>query len=450
MRMPNPPEELRELARRFESQGHKAYLVGGAVRDAFMGRPAGDYDVATDASPEEVLRIFPRVIPTGIKHGTVTVLLRHYKVEVTTFRIEHGYSDGRRPDSVEFAADIGADLSRRDFTINAMAWDILGRELVDPYGGQADLAAKIIRAVGNPEARFGEDGLRPLRALRFASQLNFSLDPDTFAAIPKALDRYRSVSAERVRDEFSKILLSPLPSRGLRLMESTGILFESLPEFRVCRGAAQKGGHAFDVLDHLYASVDAAPPDLVLRLSALFHDVGKPASRKEGEDGVPTFHRHEEISAALAEAALKRLRFPNDVVGRTAHLVRMHMFNYEDRWTDAAVRRFIAKAGAANIDDLLALRLADSAGAAGVAPDPRVLAGFRARIDAVLAAGNALSLRDLAIGGDDLAALGVSKGPAMGQILKELLETVLDDPEQNEKERLLTIAQGLNERRKPL
>ncbi|MFZ2635122.1 MAG: polynucleotide adenylyltransferase, partial [Rectinemataceae bacterium] len=302
MRMPNPPEELRELARRFESQGHKAYLVGGAVRDAFMGRPAGDYDVATDASPEEVLRIFPRVIPTGIKHGTVTVLLRHYKVEVTTFRIEHGYSDGRRPDSVEFAADIGADLSRRDFTINAMAWDILGRELVDPYGGQADLAAKTIRAVGNPEARFGEDGLRPLRALRFASQLDFSLDPDTFAAIPKALDRYRSVSAERVRDEFSKILLSPLPSRGLRLMESTGILFESLPEFRVCRGATQKGGHAFDVLDHLYASVDAAPPDLVLRLSALFHDVGKPASRKEGEDGVPTFHRHEEISAALAEA----------------------------------------------------------------------------------------------------------------------------------------------------
>lgn len=443
----SPPPEFRDLALRFKSIGKKAYIVGGALRDALLKRPLSDYDIATDASPEEVISLFRRVIPTGIKHGTVTVFLRSRKVEITTFRTEEGYSDGRHPDKVHFTSSIEQDLARRDFTVNAMAWDILGRELVDPYGGRADLSRRLIRAVGDAEERFAEDGLRPLRALRFSAQLGFSLEEKTLAAIPGAIERYRMVSAERVRDEFSKILLSPRPSAGLRLMESTGLLFESLPELRACRGQSQKDCHRFDVLDHLYASADAAPADLVLRLAALFHDAGKPDALAEGQDGLPTFYRHEAASALIAKKALSRLCYPNAVIEAVVHLVEQHMFKYEEQWSDAAVRRFVARVGPAHVDALLRLRAADTAGKTGSPPDLRPLADFRARIDRLIAQGPALRIKDLALSGEDLAAIGVERGPMMGEILRELLETVLDDPEQNEKQRLLRIAASLLRKR---
>ncbi len=443
------PDDLLQFARRLSDAGHGAYLVGGAVRDALLGRPAGDFDIATDATPEQVQALFRRVIPTGIQHGTVTVLLPAHKVEVTTFRTEHGYSDGRRPDRVEYASRIEDDLSRRDFTINAMAWDILGRRLVDPWDGRGDLSRRIVRAVGDPALRFAEDGLRVLRALRFASQLEFEMDGPTLDAIPGALERFRLVSAERVRDETSKILLSPRPSVGLALMERTGMLAIVFPELAACRGETQKGAHLLDVLDHLYAATDAAPPELRLRLAALFHDAGKPGSRGIGADGEATFHRHEELSARIARDTMRRLRYPNDLSDAVEHLVRQHMFNYEDRWTDAAVRRFAARVGRSSLDDLIALRRADAVATAGQPADTRALAAFRDRIDAVLARGAALNLKDLAIGGEDLAALGVPRGPAMGELLKELLETVLEDPAQNGRESLLRIAAALWNRKKP-
>jgi putative nucleotidyltransferase with HDIG domain len=434
------PPELREFALVFKEAGKSCYIVGGAVRDSLIGKRVSDYDAATDARPEEVMRLFRRVVPTGIKHGTVTVIWKGKPIETTTFRRESGYADGRHPDEVEYGASLEEDLSRRDFTINALAYEPLEGSLVDLYGGQADLGRRLIRAVGDPAERFHEDGLRPLRALRFASQLGFEVEPATLAAIPASLDRFRLVSPERVREELEKILASPKPSTALRLMEETGMLAIVLPELVRCRGVEQKGMHRFDVLDHLLASVDAAPADPVVRLAALLHDIGKPETRAVGADGVATFYGHEGASARGAAAVLRRLRFPNATTEEVTHLVAQHMFFYEDSWTDAAVRRFLARVGEAEVEKLFALRLADGTGMTGVPVPPGSLDPLRRRIERILADREAFKLKDLAIGGNDLASLGIPKGPAMGRILAELLETVLDDPEQNTREKLLEIA----------
>jgi tRNA nucleotidyltransferase (CCA-adding enzyme) len=439
----SPPREIFDFARVLAEGGKSCYLVGGAVRDYLLGREVSDFDAATDARPEELLRLYRRVIPTGIKHGTVTVLWKGLEIEVTTFRTESSYADGRHPDSVAFASTIEEDLSRRDFTINAMAFDLDAKELLDPHGGREDLARRLVRAVGEALERFREDGLRPLRAVRFAAQLGFEIEETTLAAIRPSIDRFLLVSPERVREEFSKILASPLPSRGLRLLESTGLLGHISPELAACRGVEQRGMHVYDVLDHLYASVDASPPETALRLAALLHDVGKPEAKVErpGED--PTFYRHEEYSAAAAESILKRLRYPKALVEEVAHLIRCHMFSYDDSWSDAAVRRFLARVGPENIESLLALRVADGTAIVGRPVDPRSLEPLRARMDAVLAAKEAFGLSDLAVKGDDLRAIGVPPGRAMGAMLKELLETVMDDPALNERERLLEIARRI-------
>ena len=443
MRQIRPPRELSEFAGVLREAGKKCYLVGGAVRDYLLGREVSDFDLATDARPEEVARLYRRVIPTGIKHGTVTVLWKGFEVEVTTFRTESSYADGRHPDEVAFAATIEEDLSRRDFTVNAMAFDLSEGRLLDPFGGREDLAHKLLRAVGDPMERFGEDGLRPLRAVRFAAQLGFEVEAATLAAIGPSIERFRLVSAERVREELVKILLSERPSAGLRLLESTGLLLEISPELAACRGVEQRGMHVFDVLDHLYACVDAAPPRVVLRLAALLHDVAKPAAKVErpGED--PTFYRHEELSAKAAEAFMKRLRFPNALIDEVAHLIRCHMFSYDDSWSEAAVRRFIARVGPENMEGLFSLRIADGTAIIGRSVDPRSLEPLRARIERVLAAKEAFGLGDLAVKGADLASAGVPPGPKMGMMLKELLETVIDDPALNERDRLLEIARKL-------
>jgi tRNA nucleotidyltransferase (CCA-adding enzyme) len=435
------PPELREFALVFKNAGKSCYIVGGAVRDLIIGKSVSDYDAATDARPEEVMRLFRRVVPTGIKHGTVTVMWKGKPIETTTFRRESGYADGRHPDEVEYGASLEEDLSRRDFTINALAYEPLEEKLVDLYGGQADLGLRLIRAVGNPAERFAEDGLRPLRAVRFASQLGFKIEPETLAAIPSSLERFKLVSPERVREELEKILRSPEPSTALRLMEETGMLAIVLPELMRCRGVEQKGMHRFDVLDHLYASVDAAPADPVVRLAALLHDIGKPETKAIGADGIATFYGHEALSAREAAEVMRRLRFPNATTDEVAHLVRQHMFFYEDSWTDAAVRRFLARVGEAEVERLFALRLADGSGMTGIPVPPESLEPLRRRIARVLAEKEAFKLKDLAIGGNELASLGVPKGPAMGRILAELLETVLDDPKQNTREKLMEIAE---------
>lgn len=437
------PKDLKEFASRLKEAGFACYFVGGAVRDSLLGHVPEDWDAATDARPEQVMQVFRRVIPTGIQHGTVTVLWKDRRVETTTFRVDGDYQDGRHPKTVRFTQDLIEDLSRRDFTMNGMAADPASGQVVDPYGGMADLARGSVKAIGDPVARFMEDGLRPLRAVRFACRFGFHIDEQTQAAIPITIDRFRQVSAERVRDELSKILVSSVPSRGLFLLDTSGLLPAILPELSACKGVTQGGPHRYDVFEHLVRACDAAAPTLTLRLAALLHDLGKPACRLEHGPGDLSFHGHDQEGAELASAALKRLKFPNAVTERVEALIRNHMFDYSDAWTDAAVRRFVARVGRPLLEDLIQLRLADMAGVTGVPADPRVLMPLVRRVQELEAKDQAFTIRDMAIKGEDLAAIGWPRGPLMGKVLIELLDAVLEDPELNSKERLLFIAEKL-------
>jgi putative nucleotidyltransferase with HDIG domain len=333
--------------------------------------------------------------------------------------------------------------------MNAIALALPGGERVDPFKGLEDIKARHIRCVGNAEERFREDGLRPLRALRFASQLGFTVDEETEAAIPGALSTTARVSPERIRDELDKTIDSPRPSIAFLLMEKTGLLGLILPELTACRGIDQKGFHRFDVLDHSllagdYAAHLDAPQEV--RLAALFHDIGKPAVRKLDDSGVWTFYQHEKVSADLARNIGLRFRYPNAVIDHMVHLIEQHMFHYEETWTDAAVRRLIIRIGEENLQDIYALRCADAYATAGIEPAPGYLAPLVSRIDGILAQKKALSLKDLAISGMDLIAMGIAPGKRIGIILGELLESALDDPELNTREKMLEIAGKLNRR----
>ena len=512
MRKVNIPCELQKMNSLFEAAGFEAYLVGGAVRDEIMGKGAHDWDVATNARPEDVIKIFRRVIPTGIKHGTVTVHFMKKAIEVTTFRTESDYSDGRHPDKVEYAGHIEEDLSRRDFTMNAMAASLKDGHIVDPYDGADDIKARVIRAVGEPCERFMEDGLRPVRAVRFASQLGFSIEENTWAAILREdiLKKAAGISLERFRDEFCKILLSPVPSVGLKLLEESGLLKIFVPELlqgRACVQSDERGFHSFDVLDHNFYACDGAvlrgaseacdgavlrgalscsglprtsfaqkisasergnDSDrlLILRLAALFHDVAKPSCKRvvpaEGDGGQQfsscdqssagakiTFYNHEIAGEKMARGILVRLKFSNAQIDAVCHLIKEHMFNYESSWSDAAVRRFIQRVGAQNIDALFDLRLADIYGMKRVEVrlhDTAVcgkLLELRERVDAALSQKSAMGLKDLAVNGGDLIAIGIPAGKKMGAILKELFEAVTDDPAMNSREALLGLAKNL-------
>jgi len=438
---------LKEIASIFKNNGKDIFLVGGAVRDMLLGKKIHDWDLATDALPEEVTAIIKKaggkVVPTGIKHGTVTVFYKKQSAEITTFRTEEGYSDGRRPDQVHFAAAIEEDLSRRDFTMNAIALRLPEGEIVDPFGGKKDIKAGIIRCAGKASQRFKEDGLRPLRAVRFSAQLGFEIEKNTLEAISGALDVSAKVSSERVRDEIDKILGSAKPSRGLLLMEKTGLLGLFLAELSACRGVEQKGFHEFDVLDHcLYACDYAAANNYSreLRLASLFHDIGKPETRCIDLAGVYTFYRHEEVSANISRSVMSRLRYPNITIDRVCHLIKEHMFHYSEEWTDAAVRRFIARIGEENLEDIYRLRRADIFGFCGKNPDYHSIELLVERVNNVLNESRAFTIKNLAVSGNDLMNAGIPAGKIMGMILKELLETVLDDPRQNNQEKLLEIA----------
>jgi len=438
---------LKEIAAIFNDNGKQVYLVGGAVRDMIRGKDIHDWDLATDALPEDVTNFVRRaggkVIPTGIKHGTVTVLYKKHSAEVTTFRTESDYSDGRRPDKVQFSTDINEDLSRRDFTMNAIALRLPDGKIVDPFNGTADIKAGIIRCVGTPRNRFNEDGLRPLRAVRFSAQLGFEIEKNTLDAINGALGVSAKVSWERVRDEIDKILASPVPSRAFLLMEKTSLLELFLKELAACRGVEQKGFHQFDVLDHSLLACDYAAKKNYsheVRLAALLHDIGKPSVCKMDESGVWTFYRHEEIGASMCYKILRRLCYSNEVIDSVCHLVKEHMFHYTEDWTDAAVRRFIARVGESTLEDIYRLRRSDAFALAGKETKPMNLTELSDRVKEILAQEHAFTLKDLAVSGNDLMTIGIESGKTMGIILKELLETVLDDPAQNTREKLLEIA----------
>ena len=451
------PESLKKMGKIFEQNGFKSYLVGGAVRDMLMKKTPSDYDVTTNAMPEDVMRIFKKVIPTGIEHGTVTVHFMSEEIEVTTFRTESSYSDGRHPDSVSYAATINQDLSRRDFTINAIAISLTDFKIVDPFLGQNDIKNKIIKTVGLAKERFLEDGLRPIRAIRFKSQLNFSIEENTFSELfnPEILEKIKSISVERFRDEFLKIMKAEKPSDSLKIMEQTGILKIFIPELLEGRGCIQndsRGYHIFDVLDHNFYACDGAPREKPLvRVAALFHDIGKPKAKTERfENGakIINFYNHEIYSEQIAKKVLQNLKFSNAEIDFICNLIKNHMFNYESKCKNSAIRRFIVKVGSQNIDDLIDLRLVDMYGKYNepVKKDSSAclkLLELKERISEILSENAALSLKDLKINGKDLMQNGIEQGPILGKILKELFDCVLEDPELNDYEKLLKIAKNL-------
>lgn len=468
------PLILQKMNKIFAENDFEAFLVGGAVRDLVLGKPATDWDVATNAKPEQVVNIFRKVIPTGIAHGTVTVLFMGESIEVTTYRIETDYSDGRHPNSVSYASKIEEDLSRRDFTMNAIAANLANGEIVDPFDGQGDISRKLIKTVGEPLERFSEDGLRPIRAIRFASQLDFIIEEKTFDSIPKTLSVTKNISIERFRDEFVKILKSRTPSKGLRLLEQTGILEHFIPELAACRNVLQadaRGFHSFDVLDHNYYTLDGAviasdySASVELRLASLFHDIGKPAAKivekrafqidgKEQILDVNTFHQHEVQSVKIAKRVLTNLRFQTETIKYVCHLIENHMFHYESTWSDSSIRRFIVRISFAPYDfdtvlnDMFCLRKGDGYGkdanedvfTSGKCVNN--LSELNSRIQAELAKQNAFSLKDLAISGKDLIMLGIKPGKLLGEILNSLFEAVLEQPSLNEKGKLLDLAKN--------
>ncbi|HZW87691.1 MAG TPA: [cytidine(C)-cytidine(C)-adenosine (A)]-adding enzyme, partial [Myxococcaceae bacterium] len=386
------PAGVRSVLERLLSAGHEAWLVGGGVRDLLRGQDPKDWDVATDALPEQVVKLFRRVVPTGIAHGTVTVLVPGGQVEVTTFRAESAYVDGRRPESVSFHRDLVADLARRDFTINALAFDPVGGRFQDPFGGQEDLARRRVRSVGVAADRFGEDGLRPLRAVRFATVLEFALDPETEAAIPGALPVFDKVALERRRDELLKLLLAPGVVRGLELLRRTGLMERLLPELEE-QGDPER-----------IARVDRAPPALEVRLAALLMGVAK------------------------TEGALERLRLPAKVVESVRAALQHPLPPEASTWSDAELRRWLVRLGPERWE--LGRAVARASGA-----DPDGALGER--LAGIVAARPPLSAKDLALNGAEIMkALGIGPSPAVGEATRFLLERVLDRPDLNTADQL--------------
>jgi tRNA nucleotidyltransferase (CCA-adding enzyme) len=436
------PPRVVALIEELHAGGHAAFVVGGSPRDALLGREPTDWDMATDARPERMLDLFPGAVYENA-FGTVAIRRGEDVLEVTTFRLEHEYADFRRPHRLEFGEDIAADLARRDFTVNAIAWG-RGRDdehpvLLDPFSGLADLGARILRAVGDPGMRFREDALRMVRAVRLAATLGFSVEPATLAAIRANAPFVAHLSGERIGAELAKLLAAPAPSVGLRLAEETGLLGVLSPDLAAQRGIAQNKLDGEDLWDHTLRSVDAAPADRpVVRLAALLHDIGKPATLAEGH-----FHHHDVVGATQARDLLRRLRYPRAAAEQVERLVRHHMFAVTPDASDAAIRRFILRIGRDTIDAQFALRRADDIGSGHPPDDPAILA-FRARIDAEIAAEAALDRYALKIDGNDLIReLGLAPGPRLGRIIDQLVDRVIADPALNEPPTLLLLAQGM-------
>ena len=440
------PAQVKEIARILNMEGFQCFLVGGSVRDSIMGFTPKEYDIATDAKPEDVQRIFKYTIPTGIKHGTVLVILDDMHVEITTFRSDGNYSDGRHPDRVEYTASIEDDLPRRDLTINAMAYNVLDGALIDMFDGMKDIKNKIIRSVGNPYERFTEDGLRIMRAIRFATKLNFNIEKETFDAICHSTGMLTSIAYERIREEFNGILISDNPFRGIELLRKTGILALIMPELMQGFGVAQNRFHKYDVYYHILHTIQAVEPleteelTLLVRLAALFHDIAKPmVQKKVSKQEEPVYYNHEVVGANVAKKIMKRLKYSNAEIDFVALLVRQHMFYYQDEWTDGAVRRFMRAIGIENIKPLLKLREADRLGSGNRKDkESKAIPKLLARIDKIIKEENAITVKDLKINGNDLMKeFNLKPGPIIGKILNYLLDLILDEPNLNDKEKLI-------------
>lgn len=439
------PTGARKIIARLEQHGYEAYIVGGCVRDSLMGKRPSDWDICTSARAEEMMALFEdkRVIPTGIQHGTLTILAEDGAYEVTTFRIDGEYLDHRHPKSVAFTRELAEDLSRRDFTINAMAWHP-ERGLIDLFGGVEDLRDRLVRAVGDPVQRFNEDGLRMLRMVRFATVLDFDYDPATYDAVRKQGHLLQYISKERIQVELNKILLAAHPARGLEDLYTLGMYPYIIPMMCHTVGFAQRGGHHFlDVFEHSLLAVGVITPELVLRLTMLLHDIGKPFVWDSSESlSYDRFDDHAAVSAKLAGKILRDLKYDNATRKDVVELIAHH--NDILLPDPVNVRRALARLGEVQTRRLVQVKVADL-----IAHD---LAGEREKIltlfaeisdviDEVVARGDCTSVKALAIGGQDMMALGLS-GRAIGQMLNAALELVLEKPEMNTRETLLNWVRG--------
>lgn len=435
--MENAAGHIKALER-LEKAGFEAYLVGGCVRDSLMGRPVHDHDITTDALPEQVMKVFSdcTVIPTGIRHGTVTVILSGEPLEITTFRIDGSYSDSRRPDEVIFTSDIRDDLSRRDFTMNAIAMSADGK-LIDPFGGRDDIEKGIIRCVGDPEKRFTEDALRILRAVRFASQLGFTISDDTAAAVHSMKDRLGLISAERIRDETDKLICGR--SCIDVMLAYSDIITEVIPELAPSVGFDQHSPyHKYDVWEHTVRAVDAAPADdLLLRRTMLFHDVAKPACARFDETGRGHFKRHAPVGADMAGGIMKRLRYDNRAIAEICTLIRHHADKY---FTKPDLKRLVSEIGADTFFRLIEVRKYDNLAKNEFVYEENLFFDDLARtVREFLAAGECCSLKELAVNGNDLKDAGLS-GAEVGAMLHELFEQVITEQLPNSREELLAYA----------
>lgn len=436
------PKDVKFIINRFSNNNHKAFMVGGCVRDSLLGKVPKDYDITTSALPEETLSLFDKTIPTGIKHGTITVMINNEPYEVTTFRTDGDYKDNRRPDSVIFVRNIKEDLSRRDFTINALAYNEKDG-LIDYFNGISDLKNSIISCVGNPDERFKEDALRMLRAIRFSCQLGFDIKYDTLLAIKNNCKLIKNISPERIRDELCKIIISNNPSLGIQLLEDTNILEEILPDLhKLVKYTPNCNNHNRDVFSHTLKVLSKTSNDLTLRLSALFHDIGKLKTMTFLENGHCYFPGHSRESSIMTKEILSGLAFDNSTISNVCSLIDNHLvLNVDHLPSDGEVKRLLNKVGSHNIYKLLDLQRADVNSL--WTPDPFLykINFISERVDYILNNNEPLTIKDLDINGKILISeLNISPGKILGEILSYLLEQVLDNSSLNNKSILLELS----------
>ena len=447
----NPPKSVKTVIGTLQENGYEAFAVGGCVRDSYLGLEPCDWDITTNAKPEEVKSLFRRTVDIGMQHGTVKVMIGREGIEVTTYRIDGKYEDSRHPSKVTFTVDLKEDLRRRDFTINAMAYsDRTG--LIDLFGGVDDLKAGVIRAVGNAEERFSEDALRMLRALRFSARFGYEIEEDTQKAIVKLAPTLSKISAERIREEMEKLICSRNPDR-MRWAYEFGITSVFFPEWDRMMECEQITPHHFtDVGNHTIAAIEYAVRNFgnlsdednrILRLSLLLHDIAKPVKKFRGDDGADHFRGHPEEGSKMAEEVLRRLKYDNGTISRVKKLVRYH--DDIPTLTYPGVRRFIVEVGISNMDNLMRLKEADLYAHTKYKWDEKI--GNMNILDRmyrkIISDKDCLSIKDMKIDGNDLMEYGINPGPAMGDILQKLFEMVLDDPQMNDHEKLTEAISGI-------
>lgn len=438
------PGKVNKIIGVLQEAGFEAYAVGGCIRDSLLGRTPNDWDITTSAKPMEVKALFSHTIDTGIQHGTVTILLDREGFEVTTYRIDGEYEDGRHPKEVSFTGSLEEDLKRRDFTINALAYNETAG-LIDIFEGQKDLKDGIIRCVGNAEERFTEDALRMLRAIRFSAQLGYRIEENTLTAIHKLAGNLEKISAERIQTELLKLMVSPHPDY-LRTAYECGVTKVFFPEFDLAMETPQNHPHhCYNVGEHILHSLLEVPTDKVLRLTMLLHDIAKPQCLTVDEKGITHFHGHEEMGAEMSRVILRRLRMDNDTTDKVCRLVRFHDYGNGVAPDRRIVRRAVNKIGEDLFDDFLLVKKADLLAQSMYLRKEKLsnLAAWDTCYREIREAEECVSLRTLAVNGRDLIAAGLQPGRELGDILKQLLDEVLETPEKNEKDYLISRAKEL-------